>query len=33
MLDGIAVQGKVAREDTERTRESLTVWLRETVLY
>ncbi len=32
MLDGIAIQGKVAQEDAERTRELLTEWLRETGL-
>ena len=32
MLDGIAIQGKVAQEDAERTREWLTEWLRETGL-
>ena len=32
MLEGIAIQGKVAQEDAERTRELLTEWLRETGL-
>ena len=32
MLDGIAIQGKVAQEDAERTREWLTEWLRKTGL-
>ena len=33
MLEGIAIQGKVAQEDAERTEEALAEWLRETGLY
>jgi len=33
MLEGIAIQGKVAQEDAERIGEILADWLRETGLY